>query len=114
MLTLIAALTMAAAPAGAQPVLTPPQSAALRCGVVFALGAQMQADRNPVAAGWPPLAARGKDYFVRALAQLMDDTGASRETLAAMATREVPALKEERAITAAMPACLALLEASGG
>ena len=114
MLSLFAALTLVAAPAEAPPALTPPQTAALRCGVVFALGARMQADRNPVAADWPPLGVRGKEYFVRVMAQLIDDTGASRDALAALAAREVPPLRDDYAIAAAMPACLALLDASGG
>ena len=59
MLTILAAVTLAAAPA-AEPVLTAPQTAALRCGIVFALGARMQADKSPLAAGWPPLGTRGK------------------------------------------------------
>ena len=112
MLTFLAALTLAAAPA-AEPVLTPPQAAALRCGIVFALGAKMQADKVPLAAGWPPLDTRGKEYFVRVTAKLMDDTGASREVLAAMAMRQVAALSDPRATAAAMPGCLPLLEASG-
>jgi hypothetical protein len=113
MLTILAAVTLAAAPAGAEPALTPPQAEALRCGVVFALGAKLQADKAPLAAGWPPLTTRGKEYFVRVTAQLMDDTGASRETLAAMAIRQVPALSEPEALAAAMPGCLPLLDASG-
>ena len=111
MLTILAAVTLAATPA--EPLLTPPQAAALRCGIVFALGAKMQADKAPLAAGWPPLGARGKEYFVRVTAKLMDDTGASREVLAAMAMRQVPALSEPAALAAAMPGCLPLLDASG-
>ena len=119
MFTLLAAFTLAAVPPEAnqpvgEPTLTPPQAAALRCGVVFAIGARMQADRNPGAASWPPLATRGKEYFVRVLAQLIDDTGASRDILATMAAREVPALKDAPAIAAAMPACLALVDAADG
>lgn len=112
MLTFLAAVTLASAPA-AEPALTPPQAAALRCGVVFALGAKMQADKAPLAADWPPLGTRGKEYFVRVTAKLIDDTGASRETLAAMAMRQLPALSEPAALAAAMPGCLTLLEASG-
>jgi hypothetical protein len=113
MLSLFAAVALAAAPAAAEPTLTPPQATALRCSVVFALGARLQADQSLFAAGWPPLGTRGKEYFVRVTAQLMDDTGASRETLTAMAMRQVPALSDPRATAAAMPACLQLLEASG-
>lgn len=112
MLTVLAAFTLAAAPA-AEPALTPPQAEALRCGVVFALGAKLQADKAPVAARWPALGTRGKEYFVRVTARLIDDTGASRETLAAMAMRQVPALGDPAAVAAAMPGCLPLLEASG-
>lgn len=112
MLTVLTALTLAAAPA-AEPMLTPPQAEALRCGVVFALGARLQADRAPVAARWPALGTRGKEYFVRVTARLMDDTGASRETISALAMRHVPALTDPAAVAAAMPGCLPLLEASG-
>lgn len=110
MIHLLAAAALAAAPA---PDLTPPQAAALRCGVVFALGSRMQADGKPVAAAWPALATRGREYFVRVFARLMDDTGASREQLTAMAGQETAALKGDAALASAMPACLALLDASG-
>ena len=109
----LAAASAAAAPVAAPPALTPPQAEALRCSVVFALGARMQAESAPQAAGWPPLGTRGKEYFVRVTARLMDDTGASRETLAALASREVAALQAEGAMAAAMPGCLVLLDAAG-
>lgn len=112
MLTLLAALTLAAAPTPA-PSLTPPQSAALRCGVVFALGARMQADGKPAASAWPALGTRGREYFVRVFARLMDDTGATRDQLTALAGRETAAVKDDAAVAAAMPACLALLDAAG-
>lgn len=116
MLAILTAVTLAAAPAAesaAESALTPPQAEALRCGVVFALGARLQADKAPVAARWPALGTRGKEYFVRVTAQLMDDTGASREVLAAMAMRQIPALSNPATLAAAMPGCLPLLEASG-
>lgn len=107
-----AAQAAPAAPAAA-PQLTAAQAAALRCSVVFARGARMQADRDPAAAQWPVLAQRGREYFVRVLARLSDDTGATRETLAAMAAREAAAMQAPAAVAAAMPACLTLLDASG-
>ena len=116
MLTVFAAVTLAAqpiAPPQAEPILTPPQAAALRCGVVFALGAKLQEEKSLFAAEWPPLGTRGKEYFVRVIARLMDDTKASRETLSAMAMRQVPALGDPKATAAAMPGCLPLLDASG-
>ena len=76
-------------------------------------GARLQADGSPLAAGWPALGTRGKEYFVRVVARLMDDTKASRETLSAMAMRHVSTLSDPRATSAAMPECLPLLDASG-
>lgn len=112
MTPVLAALVLVAAPATA-PALAPPQSAALRCGVVFAMGSKMQRDGKPAAAAWPPLATRGKEYFVRVFARLMDDTGASRDQLSAMAGSEAAALQGDGAVVAAMPACLVLLDAAG-
>lgn len=113
MLTLLAAITLTAAPGTQPPALDPAQATALRCGAVFARGARMQADHRPAAAGWPPLATRGREYFVRVTARLMDDTGASRETIAALAAREAASLENDAAVAGAMPACLPLLGAAG-
>lgn len=116
MLSLVTAIALAAAPAmnaRGEPVLTPPQAQALRCGVVFALGAKLQDDNAPVAAGWPELSERGKEYFVRVTARLMDDTKAMREVISAMAMRQVAALSDPAALGAEMPGCLPMLDASG-
>ena len=114
MLTVLAAaaVTLAAAPAG-EPTLTPPQAQALRCGVVFALGAKLQEQKSPVAASWPPLGARGREYFVRVTAGLMDDTKASRDVITAMTMRQVAELSNPLALSAAMPGCLPLIDAAG-
>lgn len=117
MLTLLAAVALAAAPSAATgptpPPLTAAQSAALRCGVVFALGARMQAESKPAAAGWPPLGVRGREYFVRVSAAIMAETGASRETLQLMAAAQLPTLADDAAVAAALPGCLSLLAAAG-
>ena len=114
MISLLAAVTLAAASAPAPaPALTQPQSTALRCGVVFALGARMQQDGKPAAAAWPALATRGREYFVRVYARLLDDTGASRDQLVAMSGAEADALKDDGAVAGAMPVCLQLLDAAG-
>jgi hypothetical protein len=110
MLTFLAALTLTAA---SGPALAPPQAVALRCGVVFALGARMQADGKPAAAAWPALATHGREYFVRVFAKLMEDTGATRDQLVAMAARETASLQGDASVAAAMPACLPLLDAAG-
>lgn len=113
MLSLLAATTLVAAQDPAPPSLDPQQATALRCGVVFALGARLQQEGDPAAAGWPALGTRGKEYFVRVTARLMDETGASRDALAAIAMKEVPALQSEGAMAAAMAQCLPLLDAAG-
>lgn len=112
MLTLLAAITVATTPPPALPELTPTQSSALRCAVVFARGARLQRDGAPAAAEWPDLQTRGREYFVRVTAKLMDETRASRERIAGLAGT-VPGLENDAAIAAAMPGCLPLLTASG-
>lgn len=113
MLSLFAAVTLVAAQDVATPTLNPQQSTALRCGVVFALGARKQQDGDPVAARWPALEERGKEFFVRVTARLIDETGASRDALSAIAMREVPSLQTEGALAGAMTQCLPLLDAAG-
>jgi hypothetical protein len=44
-------------------------------------------------AQWPALGTRGREFFVRALAQLMDDTGLDRDGIAALAGLEAKALQ---------------------
>lgn len=108
--TLLASQNAAAA---APPQLTPPQAQALRCGVVFAMGAGMQAASKPVARGWPALGTKGREYFVRVAALIIDETGASREAIQAMAASQAASLQDDAAVVAAMPGCLVLLDASG-
>lgn len=97
----------------ALPALTPPQAEALRCGVVFALGNRMQMDRKPAAAAWPPLAVKGREFFVRTSARIIDETGAARDSIGNLAAAQAAALKDDAAVAAAMPGCLVLLQASG-
>lgn len=85
----------------------------LRCAATFAVVAQTQATGDPSAAGFPPLATRGREYFIRAVAEVMDSTGLSREALSARLRTIAAALAEPGRIEAAMPICLTSLEASG-
>lgn len=110
---------LVAAPAAAQttPDQGPPgalslqQSTALKCSAAFALGAAMQARGE--GAQWPALGERGREFFVRVSAQVMDETGRSRDQVAAELTGQAKSLAEPGALAAAMPPCLLLLEASG-
>ena len=112
---LAAATLLASQTAGAAvpPPLTPPQAQALRCGVVFAMGAGMQAAGKPAATRWPALGTKGREYFVRVAARIIDETGASRETIQAMAATQAASLQDDAAVAAAMPGCLVLLDAAG-
>lgn len=110
---------LAAAPATAQvtPENGPPaplsiqQSTALKCSAAFALGAAMQARGQ--GNQWRALMPRGREFMVRASAQIMDDTGRSRDQVASELTAQARLLAEPGALATAMPPCLLLLDASG-
>lgn len=115
-LVLLAAQTASTAPveqASSPPALSAPQAAALRCGVVFAMGAKMQAEGKPAAAGWPPLGTKGREYFVRTAARIMEETGADRAAIQALAAAQLASLKDDAAVAGAVPGCLVLLDAAG-
>ncbi len=101
------------APSPPLPALSAPQAAALRCGVVFAMGAKMQAAGKPAAASWPPLDTKGREFFVRSAARIMEETGADRAAIQALAAVQLSTLKNDAAVADAVPGCLVLLEAAG-
>lgn len=122
--TLLAASLQAAAPAAAPPTAEPPaaerapaltldQRTALRCAAAFALGAEAQARGDPQAMDLPPLAERGREYFVRLSAGIMDETGLPRDAVAQVLADEARALVRTGQRHAAVPPCLVLLDASG-
>jgi len=122
-LALISALLLAA-PATAQERqrdMSLEQRMQLRCSAAFAIVANEQQRGIASARAYPPLGERGKEYFVRAGARLIDELGLSREQLQALLKTEVEAL-QARAMEAGDPAafvdsvmqpCLTALEASG-
>lgn len=114
---LLAALALAAqsaAPHTAQPIaLTIEQQSALRCSVAVALAAEQQRAGQASGKDWPDLTIRGREFFVRSLARLMDDAGLTRPMLTARAQRETGQLKQPGRLDEVMPACLLLLDASG-
>ena len=106
---LLAAPAFAQAPEPAP--LTLQQASALKCSAAFALGAAMQARGE--GSEWPALNPRGREFFVRASAQLMDETGWSRDLVSLKLQEQAKLLAEPGALVAAMPPCLLLLDASG-
>ena len=87
--------------------------ALLRCSAAFAMVAHGQSQGDAASLKWPMLEERGKEFFVRSLAQLMDETGLERGGIAALAETEAVRLRDAGEIDKVMPACLVMLEASG-
>ena len=100
--------------APAQPTqLTQENKAAIRCSAAFAMVAHGQSISNADAQKWPDLGTRGREFFVVALAQLMDQTGLDREGVSELVTAEAQRLLDAGEVDQVMPACLLMLEASG-
>ncbi len=96
------------------PTLTLEQSTALKCGVGFAIVDRLHKDGGTAAAQYPALGERGREFFVRSAAKLMDETGAGREAIAVLAAAQsAELLAKPEQLEAMMPACLLLLKASG-
>lgn len=110
-----------AAPALSQqpPELSLEQKMLLRCSAVFAIVGGEQARGQ--AKQYPPLAERGREYFVRAGARLMDELKLDRPALDALVRGEVSDLQKHSAqagdpakfVDSLMRPCLAALDASG-
>ena len=93
--------------------LTQENSALLRCSAAFALVSYGQANGDENVSQWPPIDPRGREFFVRALAKIIDDTGLSREQVSQMAEAEAQRLIDEDQLDEVMPGCLLMLDASG-
>lgn len=79
LLALVAAGASATAQQAAPlPKLSLEQQTALRCSAAFAYVAAGQARGDPAVAGFPAMGARGKEFFVRTAAGLMDVSHATR------------------------------------
>ena len=120
-LTLAAAL-VAAVPAAAQdpPPMTLEQQMLVRCSAAFAIVAGEQEREVATARAYPPLNERGREFFVRSGARLMDELHLTREALAALMKAEVERLQAKSiasddpaaAVDEVMQPCLALLPPS--
>jgi hypothetical protein len=123
-LVAIAALAaLVALPAAAQeaPRYTLEHRMLLRCSAAFAIVAGEQQRGLATALAYPPLAERGREYFVRSSVRLMDDLAITREQVEASLRGEVEALRKASAeagepsdyLDGVMQPCLSALEASG-
>ncbi len=93
--------------------LTQENKAAIRCSAAFAMVAHGQSTGNEASQKWPDLGTRGREFFVVALAQLMDQTGLDRAGVTRLVTEEAQRLWDNGEVDQVMPACLLMLEASG-
>lgn len=119
----LAAAASLAAPAQSQappqaaapvPILTAEQATALRCGVGFGVIHRLQADGAAAGKRFPALENRGREYFVRVAAKVMDETGADRAAVGKLvAAQNAELVGDEAKLAAIMPGCVALLEAAG-
>ena len=110
-----AGLALAAAPALAQqpaPRLTDEQQTLLHCSATFALVSGRQHAGDKEALAFPDITLRGREYFVRALVQLMDEAGLDHDTVAKLVQAEAARLQDSPDLLKQMPACLASLDAS--
>ncbi len=99
-------------PPTAPPALTSENRAVIRCSAAFAIvGAQQTRDGGKSA--WPELNARGREFFVVALAGIMDEHRLGREEITGLVRAEAVRLTQTAEVETIMPACLLMLETSG-
>lgn len=110
---LLAAQSPATLPVSEPTKLSLEGQAALRCSAAFALVSYGQAHGDPASAKWPDLGERGREYFVRVMAQLMDETGRDTNQVAELAKAEAQRLLDANEVDQVMPTCLTMLENSG-
>lgn len=112
----LAALAAEAQPAAAAPVLPSlnlEQETAVRCASAFAIVSAEQA-KGSNRPGWPNLGTRGREFFVRTGARLMDETGATRPAISALFARTAGNLRADANLPARLESlrqpCLTLLD----
>ena len=113
--TFLSAALLAASAQAATPDLSQQSRALLRCSAAFALVSHGQQAGNEAALKWPQLETRGREFFVRTMAALMDAHDLSRSEVGKLAFDETMRLMAEprESREEMIPACLLLLDASG-
>lgn len=92
------------------------EATAPRCAIASALVGQWQKDGDPRGAAWPDMeAAGGREFFVQAMAELMDARALDRTALLDVVARETASLQAsgDARITGMMPGCLMIKQAAG-
>lgn len=81
----------------------------LRCSAAFAIEAHRQAQGDAKALAYPPLAKRGREFFVQSTAQVMDQAGLSTDQLTAALQAQARDLLQHDQLERIMPVCIRLL-----
>jgi hypothetical protein len=93
------------------------QAAAPRCAIAFAVISRWQKTGDERGADYDDMESEGgREFFVRTMAQLIDDTGLDRAQLTRLAHEEVLKLDNEEGaqrVEAMMPACLLMKRSAG-
>ncbi len=117
MLEILLPLAMVQSVPASGPAVDPPldleQQAAVRCSAAFAVVGHGQQSGNAEALAYPLVNERGREFFVRTAARLMDERGLTRDQVAMLMREEAQTLWDDDAVEAVMPGCLLLLDASG-
>jgi hypothetical protein len=100
-------------PALAAAPLTPAQQFKLHCGMVFATIAAVQEQKDPRGKAYPPMAERGREYFMRAVNGVMQSTGMTQDEVKALLWAQAQELARQGELEKAAPLCLKSLEDSG-
>jgi hypothetical protein len=111
-LALAAAPLAAQQPAPAPAQLTADQQTLLHCSATFAVVSGRQHAGDKAALAFPDVTAKGREYFVRALVQLMDEAHLDHDMVTKLVQAEATRLQDSPELLAGMPACLASLDAS--
>ena len=107
-------LALLATPLAAQPTpLSLEHRMLLRCSAAFALVAARQDAGDAEALAYPPLKERGREFFVRASAKVMDEAKLDRAALAEAMRSEAEAMVDAPSLDQIMPPCLDALTAAG-
>ncbi|RJY09788.1 hypothetical protein [Aurantiacibacter aquimixticola] len=114
MIRILAPLAILAAPAvaiaqDAAPQMSLEQRMLARCAAAIAITAEGQANGNTEALAYPDMTERGREFFVRAGARLMDELQLDRDGVSALLSREAQALWDDGTIQKVMPVCVPLL-----
>jgi hypothetical protein len=95
------------------PALNLDQRLLLRCSATFALVAFRQEAGVDWALALPPMGERGREFFVRASALVMDETGIGPDALDRLLSAEAESIVAANQIEPMMPLCMGLLEQAG-